>query len=323
MHEEIVMTKGVILVTDQVFGDFSYEQKLAAKENFELFVASEKKREAMLQANKAGAVRAIYNTYYGPVNGELMDQFKELRGVVRCGIGVDTIDLNDAKARNVRVANVPDYCIEEVAGHAVAMFLSLARKLTFSDKLVRQGKWSIPAIKPMKSFSEYTCGVVGLGRIGRKAAGMLASLVKKVIYFDPVIKCDDYEKVSLERLYAEADAIFLHVPLIDQTRGMMNRSVFSKLEKKPLLINVSRGGLVVTDDLVAAMKEGKVSGAGLDIADGIDNGVTSHPLMDCENVVLTPHSAWYSEQAMVKLRESAIAEAIRMAKGEEPRNRVA
>jgi D-3-phosphoglycerate dehydrogenase len=316
------MTQGAILVTDQVFGDFTYERELAARENLSLVVAAEKKREAMLGACEAGKVQAIYNTYYGPVDGGLMDEFKNLKGIVRCGIGVDTISLEDAKTRSVRVANVPDYCIEEVASHGVSMFLSLARKLGFSDKLVRKGQWSIPAIKPMKSLSEYTCGVVGLGRIGRKAAEMLSPMVKKVMYYDPVSTCDRFEKVELSRIYAEADAIFLHVPLIEQTRGMMNRGIFSKLERKPILINVSRGGLVVTDDLVAALKEGKVSGAGLDIADGIDNGVTSHPLFECENVVITPHSAWYSEQAMVKLRESAIAEAIRMAKGGEPKNRV-
>jgi D-3-phosphoglycerate dehydrogenase len=316
------MTQGAILVTDQVFGDFTYERELAAKENLSLVVAAEKKREAMLAACEAGKVRAIYNTYFGPVDGGLMDEFKNLKGIVRCGIGVDTIALEDAKARSVRVANVPDYCIEEVASHGVAMFLSLARKLSFSDKLVRKGQWSIPAIKPMKSLSEYTCGVVGLGRIGRKAAEMLSPMVKKVMYYDPVATCDRFEKVELSRIFAEADAIFLHVPLIEPTRGMMNREVFSKLGRKPILINVSRGGLIVTDDLVAALKDGNVSGAGLDIADGIDNGVTSHPLFECENVVITPHSAWYSEQAMVKLRESAIAEAIRMALGGEPKNRV-
>jgi D-3-phosphoglycerate dehydrogenase len=316
------MSDGVILVTDQVFGDFSYEKELARKEGLEMVMAKEKTAGAIVQAGEPTKVKAIYNTYFGPIDGELMSKFPNLKGIVRCGIGVDTIDLAAAKARNIFVANVPDYCIEEVASHGVAMFLSLARKLKFADLQVRRGSWAIPPIKPMMSLSEYTCGVVGMGRIGRKAAQMLQPMVKRVMYYDPVGNCELYDKVSLEQIYAEADAIFLHLPLMDSTKGMVGKDAFLKMKKKPILINVSRGGLVVTDDLVTAIREERIAGAGLDIADGVVEGVVDHPLLKFENVILTPHSAWYSEQAMVKLRENSIAEAIRMARGERPKNRV-
>jgi D-3-phosphoglycerate dehydrogenase len=174
----------------------------------------------------------------------------------------------------------------------------------------------------MQSLSSYTCGVVGLGRIGRKLAEMINPLVKKVMYFDPKIDEKQFERVSLETIYATCDAVFLHVPLIPETQCMINRNTLVKMGKKPILINVSRGGLIATDDLVSAVQQGQISGVGLDIADGIGDGVTNHPLFNFDNVIITPHSAWYSEQAMVKLRENAIAEAIRVAKGEDPKNRV-
>jgi len=311
-----------ILATDQVFGDLSFEQEQARQAGFEMVLSPEKNPEVMARSCPADAVTAIYNTYYGPVNGSLMDAFKNLKGIVRCGIGVDTIDLGAAKERKIKVANVPDYCIEEVASHALALFLALVRKIRYSDQLVRQGTWSIPKIKPMKGLSSYTCGVIGLGRIGRKLAGMIKPLVKQVLYFDPCVKTSDFDPADLDTIYRDCDAIFLHLPLIESTQGLFNRDTFGKLSKQPLLVNVSRGGLIVTADLVEAIRRGQISGVGLDIADGIGDGVTTHELFGFDNVVITPHSAWYSEQAMVKLRENAIAEAIRLAKGEEPKNRV-
>jgi len=317
------MAKEVILVTDQVFGDLAYERAQAGAAGFDLVLSPEKTPEAMLGSTNPLAVAAIYNTYYGPVNGPLMDGFKNVKGIVRCGIGVDTIDLAAAKERKIKVANVPDYCVEEVASHALALFLALARKIAFSDKLVRQGKWSIPAVKPMKSLASYTCGVVGLGRIGKKLADMIQPLVEKVVYYDPIVEEKKYPRTDLETIYSTCDAIFLHVPLLDKTEGMINKDAFKKMSKKPILINVSRGGLIITEDLVRALQEGLVSGVGLDILDGIGDGITEHPIFSFENVVITPHSAWYSEQAMVKLRENAIAEVIRLAKGQDPKNRVA
>ncbi len=316
------MPKEVILVTDQVFGDLEYERTQAGKAGFDLMISPAKSAEAILGATAPENVKAVYNTYFGPVNGSLMDGFKTLNGIVRCGIGLDTIDLAAAKERKIKVANVPDYCIEEVASHALALFLGLARKISFSDKLVRQGKWSIPAVKPMKGLSSYTCGIIGLGRIGRKLAEMIQPLVGKVLYFDPAIEEKKFQRTDLETIYSTCDAIFLHVPLTDGTQGMINTGVFRKMAKKPILINVSRGGLIVTEDLIGALRDGLVTGVGLDILDGIADGVTEHPIFGFENVLITPHSAWYSEQAMVKLRENAIAEAIRLAKGEEPKNRV-
>jgi D-3-phosphoglycerate dehydrogenase / 2-oxoglutarate reductase len=317
------MTREVILVTDQVFGGLDYERQEAAKAGFDLVLSPARSADAMANLAAPDRVRAIYNTYFGPVDGPLMDRFRNIKGIVRCGIGLDTIDLPAARERKIKVANVPDYCIEEVASHALALFLGLARKLSFSDALVRRGSWSIPAVKPMTALSHYTCGVIGLGRIGKRLAEMIQPLVGKVIYYDPAIADRRFERAELETVYQTADAIFLHVPLTEQTRGLLDRNTFAKLAKKPLVINVSRGGLIVTEDLVETLRAGRVSGAGLDIIDGIGDGVTAHPLFGFDNVVITPHSAWYSEQAMVRLRENAIAEAIRLAKGEEPRNRVA
>lgn len=315
------MNTGIILVTDQVFGDFSGDIAKARDAGFELVLA-DGNREKMLNISEPERVLAIYNTYYGPVDGELMDAFENLCGIVRCGIGVDTIDLNAAKKRGLKVANVPDYCIEEVVTHAFSMLLSLARKLPAADRLVRLGKWSIPSLKPVKALSDYTVGVVGFGRIGRKFAEMVSPMVKTVIYYDPYIENDSFNKVELDELYGQSDAVSLHVPLTDATEGMLNKGVFDKMPMCPIIINVSRGGLIVTDDLVEAMEEGKIFGAGLDIVDGLENGITEHKLFDFDNVILSPHSAWYSEQAMVNLRENVLEESIRLAQGEEPKNAV-
>ncbi len=311
----------VILVTDQVFGDFSADIAKAGDAGFELILA-DGNREKMLNIPEPERVSAIYNTYYGPVDGELMDAYPNLCGIVRCGIGVDTIDLKAAKQRGLKVANVPDYCIEEVASHAFAMFVALARRLRLADKLVREGKWSVLALKPVKALSDYTVGVVGFGRIGRKFAEMVKPLVGKVVYYDPYVESDSLERVKLNELYATADAISLHLPLREDTKGMLDKTGFDKMSNKPIIINVSRGGLIVTDDLSEALASGQIFGAGLDIVDGLGDGVRDHRLFDFDNVILSPHSAWYSERAMVNLRENVLSEAMRLARGEEAKNEV-
>jgi len=315
------VASGAILVTDQVFGDFGYETDEAADAGFELIVLDGDRR-AMLNVRQPDRVLAIYNTYYGPVDGELMDAFGRLRGIVRCGIGVDTIDLAAASQRGLLVANVPDYCIEEVASHALAMFLALVRRLRPADTLVRAGKWSIPSLKPIRALSRLTVGVVGLGRIGLRFAEMVGPLAGRTVYYDPLVRSSSADQVDLDTLFEVSDAISLHVPLTEQTQGMINREVFGRLKKTPLLINVSRGGLVVTDDLVEALREGLISGAGFDVVDGLGDAVTEHAMFGFDNVVLSPHSAWYSEASIGRLRASAIAEAIRLARGETPDNRV-
>ncbi len=315
------MSNKAILVTDQVFGDFSREVELAKREGFELILA-DGDRNKMFNIPNPERVAAIYNTYYHPVDDELMDMYPDLRGIVRCGIGVDTIDLQAAAERGIAVANVPDYCIEEVAGHAISLFLALVRKLRLADELVRSGKWSILPLKPIKPISEYALGVVGFGRIGKKFAEMISPMVKRVFYYDPYVESKLFDKLELDELYTQSDAISLHLPLTEDTKGMINKAAFDKMSKSPIIINVSRGGLIVTEDLIEALSAGKISGAGLDIVDGLAEGVTEHKLFEFDNVILTPHSAWYSAGAMERLRRSVLEEAIRLANGREPKNRV-
>jgi D-3-phosphoglycerate dehydrogenase len=317
------MPRNCILVTDQVFGDFAAEIAQADAAGLDLVISPEKSAEAIVAATDPACVTSIYNTYYGPIDGALLDAFPNVRGILRTGIGVDTIVLNDAKARNVFVANVPDYCLDEVASHALAMFLSLARKLPVADAQVRRGLHALAPLKPIKHIASMRVGVIGMGRIGKQLASMVQPLVADVVYHDRTTMDERFRIIPLQEIYATCDVIFLHLPLTEQTQHLLNAEAFAAMKKTPIVINVSRGGLIDTSALVAALRAGQIAGAGLDVADGIDAGVTEHPLFACSNVIVSPHSAWYSERAMVSLREKSIDEAIRMGLGQPPRHRVA
>jgi len=226
-----------------------------------------------------------------------------VRVIGRAGVGLDTIDLDAAKAAGITVINQPAYGVTEVASHAVAMLLALQRRLGSLDAFVREG-WTGPApLSPMKALDELVVGLIGLGRIGRATAQMLTGMVGRVIAYDPAFPPLPHgvEWASdIGSLLGCSDVVSLHVPLMPETQSMVDAGFLAAMMPGALLVNVSRGGLVDEDALASALESGQVGGAGLDVF-GVEPLPLSSRLMDAPNTLLSPHCAAYSERSTWRL----------------------
>jgi D-3-phosphoglycerate dehydrogenase len=266
---------------------------------------------------------ALLNTYGGPISAEVMAQMPNCRVISRYGIGVDTIDLNAATEAGIIVTNNPTYCVEEVAEHTIAMLLTSARKIAFYDRLVRAGKWEVPPGKPMFRLAGSTCGLVGFGNIARRVAKAAAGLDMRVLYADPFVEPGQFDapgdKVELDQLLAESDFVCIHAPLLPQTRGMIGADQFEQMKNTAVIVNCSRGPIIDTDALINALDSQSIAGCALDTTDP-EPLTEGHSLRDRENVIINPHAAWYSEQAMAGLQAGAPNEVKLVLQGEWPKN---
>lgn len=317
------MAKFKVVVTDYVFESFDIEREVLSAVDAELEVCQCESADEVVP-HLAGT-HAILNTYLAGMDAKIFDAAPDLKVIVRYGIGVDTIDVAAATAHGVMVANVPDYCVEEVSDHALAHFLALARKIPFSDRKVKGGEWSLSYLKPMKGITDMTAGIIGFGRIGRAIAQRLKPFGLEIVFADPVGEgdVDGCRRVELDDLYATCDAIFVQCPSTDATHHLLGREAFGKMRKQPFIINTARGDIVDTDAVVWALENDKIAGAGLDLLDDEDAVVGSdHPLKKFDNVILTPHSAWYSSAAIAKLQRKGAEEVARVLRGERPKSLV-
>jgi D-3-phosphoglycerate dehydrogenase len=308
-----------VLVTDYVFETFDTERRILATANVDLVVLQCKSAAELIP--QVADADGLLNTYLPGIDDAVFAAAPRLRAVVRYGIGVDTIDLAAATRRGIMVANVPDYCIDEVADHALAHFLSLNRKLSISDRKVKAGQWSLAYVKPLKALRGMRVGILGFGRIGRAIAARLQPFGCEVVFHDPALPADSAggKALDLDTLLASADAIIVQCPSTPATRGLLGREAFAKMRRQPLLINCARGEVVDTDALVEALRSGAVSGAGLDVLQ--DEAAVlkqPHPLREFDNVILTPHSAWVSTAAIPNLQRRAAEEMAIALKGQRP-----
>ncbi|HET7363139.1 MAG TPA: C-terminal binding protein [Burkholderiales bacterium] len=311
------MTAKVVL-TDYVWESLDVERKILGN-LAELVPLQTKKPEEFIAA--AADCDALLNTYAGPISAEVMARMPKCRIIARYGIGVDTIDLEAATRAGIIVTNNPTYCIEEVAEHTMALVLACARKTAFYDRLVRGGRWQVPPGKPMHRMVGATLGLVGFGNIARQVAVRAAAFGMRVLFFDPFVVSGTAgaNKVELAELLGESDYVSLHPPLTPQTRKMMNDETFTKMKPSAFLINCSRGPIVDTEALVRALDAKRIAGCALDTVDP-EPLPDPHPLRGRENVIVTPHAAWYSEQAMRGLQAGAPGEVRRVLSGEWPVN---
>ena len=234
---------------------------------------------------------------WNPFPAELIARLgPKLRIIGRCGIGLDAIDLEAARARGLAVFHCPDYATEEVATHTLAMILALNRKLVAGDAAARRDWMAWHHLKPVLPLGEQTAGVVGLGRIGRAVAERLRPLFGTVLGFDPYVETppEGVQLVALlDELLRASDVLTLHTALTDETRGLLGRRELSLLQPDAILVNVSRGGLVDTAALVEALHEGRIGAAGLDVLAN-EPPPPNDPVMCAPNLLLSPHFAWYS-----------------------------
>ncbi len=309
-----------VVLTDYVWESLDVERKTLG-DLADLVPMKTKKPEEFL--DEAADCDALLNTYAGPITAEVMARMPKCRIIARYGIGVDTIDLEAATREGIIVTNNPTYCVEEVAEHTLALLLACARKVALYDRLVRGGRWEVPPGKPMFRLSGRTLGLVGFGNIARQVALRAASFGMRIVFADPFVKDEPRDiparKVELEALLRESDFVSVHPPLTRETRGMIGDEALSKMKASAFLINCSRGPVVDTDALARALDAKKIAGCALDTTDP-EPLPDPHPLRGRDNVIITPHVAWYSEQALVGLQAGAPGEVRRVLTGEWPVN---
>ncbi len=265
-------------------------------------------------------------TQWAPTSAAVMDQCPNLKVVSRNGIGVDNIDLEYCRARGIVVTNSPTYCLDEVADHALALMLALIRKLVFTMDQVRAGQWGLGGLMPIRRIGEQTLGVVGLGAIGRYVVQRGRPLFKDVIGHDPyagevVLDGEPVPMVSLEELLQRSDVVDLHVPGTPETHHLMDAAAFAQMKPTAYLVNTCRGSVVDTEALVAALQSGQIAGAGLDVHEE-EPLPADHPLRTLPHVIITPHVAFYSEEAVAQLREDTCVNIVNVLSGKPPINRV-
>jgi D-3-phosphoglycerate dehydrogenase len=308
------MTKYKVVVSDQVFPSVEIERGLLAGIDAELTVASGAVDDVLEVAADADA---ILNTYL-PWDADSIGRLEKCRIIARYGIGFDNVDLRAASKAGMVVTNVPDYSVEEVATHALALILATLRKVVAADTSVRLGTWSVDNFRPIRRLSTLTVGLVGYGRIARQIAAPLAALGAHIIAHDPYLEPgpDLPPLLSLEEVLAEADIVSLHLPLTDETRGFINAERIAGMKSGAILVNTSRGPLVDLGSLTDALVDGRLSGAGLDVFD--IEPLDPSRIEGIPNLIATPHMAYYSEEALAESQTKAATQVIKVLTGESP-----
>ena len=311
------MPHTIIAITDSPFPSLEPAKRKLARLDPEYRVAkSSSANDILAVARDADAILVTYAT----LPGELIRQLTRCKAIGRFGLGVDNIDLAAAKALGIAVNYVPDYCLREVSDHAMALLLALARKVTLANKLVQFGRWEVPPLVPLRRLEGQVLGLIGFGNIPRVLAPKAKAFGLKVLAHDPYVAKETLnaagvEGVSFDNLLARADFISVHAPLLPATRGLMNASSFAKMKNGACLINTARGPLVDEAALVTALDSGHLGGAALDV-------VTTEPLpkdsvlLGRDNVILTPHTAFYSVEALEELQSKCANDVARVLSGE-------
>jgi D-3-phosphoglycerate dehydrogenase len=306
-----------VVVTDHPFETFDVEADVLQPLGCELIVRKQAPPPAELAQLVADADQVM--TVFAPVNAAVIAAMRKARVIVRYGVGVDNVDLEAARARGIPVCNVPDYCMHEVADHALALMLALTRRVVSNCLALRAGEWKLRApAASMKTLRDLTVGVVGLGRIGREVVRRLHGFHCPVRVYDPLVTPDDVrlcggEPASFDDVLSQSDVLTLHCPATAQTRKMINREAIARMKPGAILVNVARGALVDTPALVEALQSGHLAAAGLDVFDPEPPPADS-PLLKMDNVVVSSHLAAVSARAITQLRTTAagiVAKAIR------------
>ena len=310
-----------IVITDYRFPDVEQERRAVEDAGGTLVTgqAGNEEQVAELCRDADGVLNAR-----APVTRRAIAAMERCRIIVRYGIGVDTIDVAAATERGIFVANVPDYCLDEVSDHALALLLMLSRQMIPSIALAREDTWPVARMPPLRRLRGQTCGLVGCGRIGSLLAGKVSALGMRVIIHDPYLSEErardmGAELVSLDALLARADFISLHAPLTGETRNLFDAAAFSKMKKTASIVNTARGGLIDEAALLAALDAGQISGAGLDVVESetavtpVRTALVIHP-----KIIVTAHTAWLSQQARATLQLRAIEQALACLRGETP-----
>jgi D-3-phosphoglycerate dehydrogenase len=318
------MKKPIVCISDYGFANVDTERKIIEAAGGELLTGQCK---TPAQVVELCADADVVIAQWAPINAEVIAGLKNCRGLVRYGIGVDNIDLKAAAAAGIPVANVPDYCIDEVADHTLSLALSLVRQLGSTDARVRAEEWSItPPAKTMPALRRMTFATAGFGRIARAVLARAMAFGCKPAAYDPYVPAEVFQKAGVERLgveglFAKADILSLNLPLTENTRHFANAERLATMKSHAILVNTARGGLIYTHALAGALSNGTPLAAGLDVfeTEPLEAG---HPLRQAPNALLTSHTAWFSADSVGELQRLAAEEAARRLRSESFKNSI-
>lgn len=310
-----------VLLTDAEMFPFREEQRSAIADAGACLVevAGHDPEEVVRTGEGCAAVFA----YYLRVDDALLARLPALRIVVRCGVGYERIDVMAAAAHGIAVTYVPAYGAADVAEHAVALLLACARRLGAIDRAVQSGRWpSYPELGPMRRVAGSTLGLLGFGRIAREVARRARGLDMAVLASDPALDESvaaeiGVEPVGFDGLLERADFLSIHVPLRPQTHHLLDATALSRMRPGAVLVNTSRGAVVDQDALVAALDSGRIAGAGLDVLEQ-EPPTLADGVLGRTNVIVSPHSAAYSEESFDELMTTAVRDALAFLGGTPP-----
>ena len=289
-----------VVIIDCDHGSIEEEKEEFGRIGAKLTLAQVQKEEDVIRACKEADGLL---DQYAVLTRKVLESLPKCKVVSRYGVGVDSVDLKAATDLGIIVANVPDYCMDEVSNQTIAMILTLTRKTAFFDQKVKTGQWDFRSGIPIYRIHGKTLGLIGCGKIGLEVAKKISAFGVKVIVFDPYLQKvgEGAELTDFDTVLKKSDFISIHCPLNESTRHLIGEKELQKMEKRPILINTSRGPIVDETALIQALKEGHISGAGLDVLEKEPPDPQS-PLLKMENVVLSPHVSFYSEESISELK---------------------
>jgi len=296
-----------VVITDCNHPSIEIERKMLSEINAELILSNCNTEEDIIKVAKDAD--GIINQRV-PITRRVITLLNKCKVIVRYGVGVDNIDVKAATECGIIVSNVPDYCVDEVSTHAIALILNCARGISLLDRKIREEEWGFTLAKPLFRTQGKTLGIYGLGRIGSAVAKKSMGFGLKIIAYDPYVsKVNNRIKmVDFPQLLSESDFISINASLTDETWHAFKENELKAMKKTAYLINTARGSIVDERVLYKALREGWIAGAGLDVLEK-EPPDWDNPLLKLDNVVFTPHSAFYSEESYIELK-TKVAEAV-------------
>lgn len=309
------------MISDYVWKDLDIEKAILARADAGLLVSSTGAEDDLTAlAPQADGIL----TCWKPVTAKVIQAAGQCLAIGRYGIGLDNIDVAEATRHGIVVTNVPAYCVEEVSDHALALLLSLARKVTFFDRAIKSGVYDLQAGTPIFRVRGRTLGIAGFGRIGRALYRKARGLGLNIVVYDPYLDRAslsgfEVELVDFRGLLERSDFISIHIPLTAETRGLFNLAALRQMKPHAFLINTSRGPLIDGQALRQALDQGIIAGAGLDVLP-VEPPAPGDPLIGHPRTIITPHAAFNSEESVVELRETAARQMAAVLRGTRPEN---
>lgn len=310
-----------VLVTDFAWTDLTIEDQILSQARATIVIAKTALQAELLQlAPMADGIL----TCWRPVSRDVIAKAKRCLSIGRFGIGLDNIDVSAATEAGMVVTNVPAYCVDEVSDHAMALILSCARKTAFYDRNIKAGSYDLQAGIPLYRIKGKTLGIVGFGRIGKALCAKARAFGLTIITYDPHVDSETIIqaaaiRVPFAELVRRSDFISIHVPLSADTARLFNYQTFREMKPTAIIVNTSRGDIIDSSGLLAALDEGLVAGAGLDVLPQeppvADDRLITHP-----RTVITPHAAFNSEESLVQLRTTAATQMADVLSGRQPHN---